>query len=63
MVASVLFFKDTTYLFEREKVHTSRGAVEGDREADSLLCRGLKARVGSHIPGIMTEAEGGHLTD
>lgn len=45
MVASLLFFKDTTYLFEREKVHTRRGAVEGDREADSLLCRELKAEL------------------
>ena len=57
----LLFLKDFIYLFEKARAQV--GARERGGEADSPISREPNTGLGSQDPGIMTWAEGRHLTN
>ena len=56
------FFYKILFIYLRERQHEWGGEAEAEGEADSLLSTELDVGPRSQDPGIMTRAEGRHLT-
>jgi len=58
----IIFFKDFIYLFDRERAQVGRVVDRGRRRSRLPAEQGARCGARSQHPGIMTWAEGRHLT-